>query len=91
MSKQFVIRNQNQHYLSKDKTWVDGTLPASLFRSTHRDIAVNELFEANVRDFSIRAELIHCATAGDGYPAVEVLNPIPVSTEENLETFAEPA
>ena len=91
MSKKFVIRNQSQHYLSQDKTWVDGTDPTSLFRSSHKDIAVNELFEANVRDFALRAELIHCETSSKGYPSVEVLNPIPILAEENLETFAEPA
>jgi len=73
----FVIRNQNQHYLGRHHDWVDGSHRAALFRTEHRDVAVNELFEVNVKDFSLRGEIVACDADDKGYPAVEVLNPIP--------------
>ena len=36
-----------------------------------------ELFEVNVKDFALRGEIIACEADDKGYPAVEVLNPIP--------------
>ena len=77
MKQLFVIRNQNQHYLGRHHDWVDGSHRAALFRTEHRDVAVNELFEVNVKDFSLRGEIVACDADDKGYPAVEVLIPIP--------------
>ena len=77
MKQLFVIRNQNQHYLGRHHDWVDGSHRAALFRTEHRDVAVNELFEVNVKDFSLRGEIVACDADDKGYPAVEVLNPSP--------------
>ena len=77
MKRLFVIRNQNQHYLGRHHDWLDGSHRPALFRTPHRDVAVNELFEVNVKDFALRGEIIACEADDKGYPAVEVLNPIP--------------
>ncbi len=76
MKQLFVIRNQHRHYLGRNHEWVDGSHPPALFRTPHRDIAVNELFEVNVKDFALRGEIIVCEVDERGMPAVEVLNPI---------------
>ena len=73
----FVIRNQNQHYLGRHGDWLDSSHVPALFRTEHRDAAVNQLVEVNMRDFSLRGEIIACEADEGGYPAVEVLNPIP--------------
>ena len=77
MKQLFVIRNQNQHYLGRHHDWLDGSHRPALFRTPYRDVAVNELFEVNVKDFALRGEIIACEADDKGYPAVEVLNPIP--------------
>ncbi|MCG3170290.1 MAG: hypothetical protein CALGDGBN_01829 [Pseudomonadales bacterium] len=76
MKQVFVIRSQHQHYLGRHHEWVDGSRPTALFRTPHRDVAVNELFEVNVKDFALRAEILACETDERGLPVVEVLNPI---------------
>lgn len=76
MKQLFVIRNQHQHYLGRHHEWVDGSHPPALFRTPHRDMAVNELFEVNVKDFALRGEIIACETDERGLPVVEVLNPV---------------
>lgn len=77
MKTLYVIRNQSQHYLGRHGEWLDGSHPPGLFRTEHRDIAVNELVEANLRDVALRAEILPCEPDRHGYPVVEVLNPLP--------------
>jgi hypothetical protein len=54
----FVIRNQNGHYLGRNGEWLDGSHVPALFRTEHRDVAVNELVEVNLRDFDLRGEIV---------------------------------
>jgi len=77
----FLIRNQNMHYLGKHGEWLDGSHAPALFRCEHRDVAVNQLIEINIKDFDLRGEIILRDTDERGYPVVEVLNPI-VSSED---------
>jgi hypothetical protein len=72
----FVIRNQNGHYLGRNGEWLDGSHVPGLFRTEHRDVAMNELVEVNLRDFDLRGEIIGCEAEAGEYPVVEVLNPI---------------
>ena len=81
MKTLFVIRNQNDHYLGKQHDWVDGHHRPALFRTEHRDVAINELFETNIRDFDLRGEIVPVEVDKHGYPAVEVLNPISTEAE----------
>ena len=76
MKKLLVIRNQNNHYLGRRGEWLDGSHVPALFRTEHRDAALNELFETNIRDFDLRGEILECEVDKHGYPVVEVLNPI---------------
>jgi hypothetical protein len=78
----YVIRNQNQHFLGRHGEWLDGSHVPALFRTDHRDVAVNELVEVNLRDFDLRGEILACESDDDGYPIVEVLNPIPKAIDE---------
>lgn len=78
MKKLLVIRNQNNHYLGRRGEWLDGSHVPALFRTEHRDTALNELFETNIRDFDLRGEILECEVDKHGYPVVEVLNPIAV-------------
>ena len=89
MARVFVIRNQDQHYLSIDGTWVDGSEPPALFCTRYRDVAINELFEANLSDINLRGELLACRTCDAGHAQVEVLNPIAAEEHETVPALAE--
>ncbi len=78
-----VIRNQNGHYLGRNGDWQDGSHVPGLFRTEHRDVAMNELVEVNLRDFDLRGEIICCEAEAGEYPVVEVLNPIVLAPEES--------
>jgi hypothetical protein len=77
----FLIRNQNLHYLGKNGEWLDGSHASALFRCEHRDVAVNQLIEINIKDFDLRGEIILCDSDDRGHPVVEVLNPVVVMEE----------
>ena len=82
MKKLLVIRNQNGHYLGRHGEWLDGSHVPALFRTEHRDAALNELFETNIRDFDLRGEILECEIDKHGYPVVELINPIIALSDE---------
>ncbi len=84
MKKLLVIRNQNSHYLGRHGEWLDGSHVPALFRTEHRDAALNELFETNIRDFALRGEILECEIDKHGYPVVEIINPIVALPEEAI-------
>ncbi|WKD49637.1 hypothetical protein [Microbulbifer spongiae] len=66
----YVLSNQHQQFLSKSGEWLDGREPSRLFRSEHKDIAINQMFEANTRDVSLRIELLQCDLNNKGQPLI---------------------
>ncbi|MDO3388685.1 hypothetical protein QWI17_22755 [Gilvimarinus sp. SDUM040013] len=71
MSEVFIIQNQDKLFLSKQRAWVDGREPAGLYRTPHRDEAVNEKFEVNAKDYSQRVSLVSCALNERGVPLID--------------------
>lgn len=71
MSQIFLLQNQDKLFLSKQKEWVDGRDPASLFKTPHKDEALNQLFEINVRDFNQRIHLVSCGLKANGLPDID--------------------
>lgn len=70
MSHVYVLTNQHKQFLSKSKEWFDGRDATKLFRSEHKDVAINEMFEANTRDVSLRIELLQCELNAKRQPLV---------------------
>lgn len=72
MSQIFVVKNQHGLYLSKQQEWVSGADAQGLYRSEHKDEAINTVFEVSSRDIYLRAEILACDTSEKGLPIVEV-------------------
>jgi len=64
----FVIKNQTGQFLSKQQEWVDAGQSQTLFRSTHRDEAINTVFEVSSKDIYLRAEIMACHVDSKGQP-----------------------
>ncbi len=60
MKDVFIISNQNGLFLGKQAQWLDENEPAAVWRSPHRDIALNHLIESNARDIDQRMVLLQC-------------------------------
>jgi hypothetical protein len=67
----FVIRNQSGQFLSKQNEWVDAGQSATLYRTVHRDEAVNTVFEISAKDIYLRAELVACRLDDRGAPVLD--------------------
>ncbi|MEW5249474.1 hypothetical protein [Microbulbifer discodermiae] len=70
MTHVYVLTNQHQLFLSKSNEWIDGREAGRLFRSAHKDVAINQMFEANTRDVTLRIELLECPLDSKGWPKV---------------------
>ena len=75
MSTVFVVRNQDGYFASKKKEWECGREPKVLFRSAHRDEALNMVFELSSKDIYLRAEAISVELDEKKMPVVEVTAP----------------
>ena len=70
MSHVYVLTNQHQQFLSKSNEWIDGRENTKLFRSEFKDVAINQMFEANTRDVTLRIELLECELDAKRHPLV---------------------
>ncbi|QKX16801.1 hypothetical protein [Microbulbifer sp. YPW1] len=87
MSHVYVLTNQHQQFLSKSNEWIDGRESTKLFRTEHKDVAINQMFEANTRDVTLRIELLECALDTKKHPQIpaEALSDEPLlATEEGI-------
>ncbi|WP_444943177.1 hypothetical protein ACJJIK_14645 [Microbulbifer sp. ZKSA006] len=82
MSHVYVLTNQHQQFLSKSGEWTDGREPNKLFRSEHKDVAINQMFEANTRDVNLRIELLSCELNPKGHPQIPEEALAPLSAQE---------
>ncbi|MEX1669489.1 hypothetical protein AB4876_11255 [Zhongshania guokunii] len=82
MTTIFVIQNQHGHYLGKQQQWLDGRDRRLLFRTAHRDEAVNVIFEQSSKDIYLRAQPLECELDDSKQPIVKAGPPI---ADENTE------
>lgn len=71
MTEVYVIRNQHGQYLSKQREWVSGRDAAILYRTVHKDEAVNTVFEVSAKEILLRAEPVACTLDHRQLPQVE--------------------
>lgn len=72
MTPVFVVKNQLGLYLNKQQEWVDGSDNHALYRTVHKDEAINTVFEVSSRDMYLRAETLACECDAKGNPLVTV-------------------
>lgn len=89
MATIFLLQNQHKLLLNKHGEWCDGREANTLYRSVHHDEALNQMVEANSRDYTLRIKMLECETNERGLPLLkdEDLPPLG-STEADLEVEA---
>ncbi|WP_428819536.1 hypothetical protein [Microbulbifer sp. MCCC 1A16149] len=92
MSHVYVLTNQHQQFLSKSNEWIDGRESTKLFRTEHKDVAINQMFEANTRDVTLRIELLECALDTKKHPQIpaDALSDEPLLATEGGITAGDP-
>jgi hypothetical protein len=76
MNKVFVIQNQHGQFLSRQKEWLEKTEISQLYKTPHRDLAINELVEITAKDTDARAKVVEAPTSPKGLPLVADLPPL---------------
>ncbi len=64
----YIIENDREQFLTKTLEWDYGCKADELFKTPHRDVALNQLIELNTRDIGLRAHLLECEADGGGRP-----------------------
>lgn len=70
MSEFFILQNQAKLFLGKQKDWLDGRDPASLFKTSHKDEAINQLVEISAKDYTQRIRVLSCNLNEKGAPLI---------------------
>lgn len=71
MNTIFLLQNQHKYLLNKQGEWVDGREANSLFRTPHRDEALNQMIEVNARDYTLRIKILECTLSDRGLPLLK--------------------
>ena len=88
MTKVYLLSNQDGYFLNNQQEWVDGRDAKRIYRTVHKDEALNTKAELTVKSADIRIEIITCGTNDKGVPQIpESLLPA-LSTTLNID--AEP-
>ncbi len=74
----YILHNQDGYFLTKSGDWSDGREPAPLFKTIHKDEAINQLFEVNSKDYNLRISLLECEVNSKNMPLIpaEKLPPV---------------
>jgi len=95
MAQTFILQNQDKLFFGKSKEWVDGYDANAVFKTPHKDEAVNQMFEITSKDYQQRVKVLACeldekalpVIPGDIMPAPLPKAPKPPKAGEDL--FAE--
>ncbi|MEY2908585.1 MAG: hypothetical protein RLZZ602_1108 [Pseudomonadota bacterium] len=82
MTLVYVVCNQHGHYWGRGKRWVDGRETPRVAHYSHRDEAVNTVFELSSKDIELRCELLEMNLVDGKLPKLEISS-IPIIDEES--------
>lgn len=68
MSDVYVLRNQDHRFFDKHGDWSDGSDANSLYRTPHKDEALNQKLELTVRHPELRITVVDCQLDAKGRP-----------------------
>ena len=83
MSTVFIVSNHHGHYWGRGKRWVDGQDSSRVLALTHRDEAVNSVFELSSKDVLLRCDILTLNLVDGKLPKLEVSTiPLPDAEDE---------
>ncbi len=97
MNQTFILQNQDKLFFGKSKEWVDGYDANAVFKTPHKDEAVNQMFEITSKDYKQRVKVIACELDEKALPIIDSeimpapLPKAPKPPKAGDDLFAEPA
>ena len=71
MSELFILQNQDKLFLGRQNNWLDGRDLTALFKTVHKDEAINQMFEASSKDYRQRIKILSCSANAKGLPEID--------------------
>ena len=71
MSELFILQNQDKLFLGRQNNWLDGRDLAALYKTAHKDEAINQMVEASSKDYKQRIKILTCAANEKGLPLID--------------------
>ena len=81
MSKIYVVRSVEGHYLSKHNEWLSGKDSSAIYFAKHQDVALNQLIDITIKDINVRAKIVECELDDKQKPVVEIITETDLFTE----------
>ncbi len=87
----YILHNQDGYFLTKSGDWADGREVGALYKTIHKDEAINQLFEVNSKDYNLRISLLECEVNSKKLPLIpnDKLPPILEEPAANSDMFSE--
>jgi hypothetical protein len=71
MNQTFILQNQDKLFFGKNKEWVDGYDANALFKTPHKDEAINQMFEITSKDYKQRVKVLTCDVDEKALPIID--------------------
>ncbi len=68
MSIVYLLQNQHNQYLSKAGEWLEGDAASALYRTEHKDEAINRKVEFTVKNVELRIVIVKASLRENGTP-----------------------
>ncbi len=68
MSIVYLLQNQHDQYLSKAGEWLEGDAASALYRTEHKDEAINRKVEFTVKNVDLRIVIVKASLRENGTP-----------------------
>ncbi len=94
MSELFILQNQDKLFLGRQNNWLDGRDLAALYKTVHKDEAINQMFEASSKDYRQRIKVLSCSANEKGLPLIDpelLPEPLPKAGKDLFETLEQTA
>lgn len=85
MPEVYILQNQDNLFLGKKRTWLDGRELTALYRTLNKDEAINEMCETNSKDYTQRIHLVPCSIDAKKLPVIDpdiMPEPLPILDDE---------
>jgi hypothetical protein len=90
MSELFILQNQDKLFLGRQNNWLDGRDLAALYKTAHKDEAINQMVEASAKDYRQRIKMLSCSANEKGLPLIDpelMPEPLPKAGKDLFETL----
>lgn len=72
MDQIFILQNQDKFFFDKNKEWADGYDASQLYKTIHKDEAINQMVEISAKDYQQRIKIIACNPDEKGLPSIDI-------------------